>query len=407
MKLLHLNESYRLVGGAERYVLELGPLLRAHGHEALFAYADRHPDNWEIPGQPAYHIPALANGSTAELRGLAELIDREAPDVVTLHMIGNPAVLDVACRAAVAVQFVHSHSFYCPGGGKLLGRTGAICTRPYHPVACTLHMLADACGSRRPQAIRQSVRRVHRMLIAEPALSGYIVASSFMRGQLAAQGIPTGRVAVLPYFTDVAAGWEDYARALEAGRRLLFVGRLSPDKGLQGALRALSGLSTAWSLDVVGDGWYRPHLERLVARLGLGNHVRFHGWAAQADVRAFLSRSRLLILPSLWPEPFGIVGIEAMAQARPVVAFGVGGVREWLDDGETGWAIPAGDWAAFASRVEMLLAQPAEAARLGENGRRQVQARFSPETHVEGLVYWYGTIAGQTAARTGATSCES
>jgi len=97
----------------------------------------------------------------------------------------------------------------------------------------------------------------------------------------------------------------------------------------------------------------------------------------------------VVVVPSRWPEPFGIVGIEAMAHGRPVVAFGVGGIPEWLTDGVGGFVVPPADVATMAGRIVSVLANPAEAEAMALRGRARVLRDFSEEAHLAKLVPLY------------------
>ena len=94
----------------------------------------------------------------------------------------------------------------------------------------------------------------------------------------------------------------------------------------------------------------------------------------------------MVVVPSVWPEPFGIVGIEAMAYGKPVIAFDVGGISEWLEDGKTGFIIKLRDEAALAEKLNLLLQNPNLALRMGTQARESVEKRFVPDIHVERLL---------------------
>jgi glycosyltransferase involved in cell wall biosynthesis len=96
------------------------------------------------------------------------------------------------------------------------------------------------------------------------------------------------------------------------------------------------------------------------------------------------ARAALLAVPSVWPEPFGLVGLEAAGFGIPAIAFDVGGIREWLTDGVNGRLIAAGDAAEMGRAISALLQDPAERARLGA-GARAASARLSPEAHLSRL----------------------
>jgi glycosyltransferase involved in cell wall biosynthesis len=93
----------------------------------------------------------------------------------------------------------------------------------------------------------------------------------------------------------------------------------------------------------------------LSRELGLSDRVFFKGYVAQQELQAHFRDASLAVMSSVWPEPFGAAGLEAMRHGLPVVAFDAGGIKEWLVDGKNGFLIPWMDRAAFAARVEELL----------------------------------------------------
>jgi len=97
----------------------------------------------------------------------------------------------------------------------------------------------------------------------------------------------------------------------------------------------------------------------------------------------------VVVVPSRWPEPFGVVGIEAMAHGRPVVAFGVGGIPDWLADGVGGFIVPPADVATMADRIAAVLAHPTEAEAMALRGRARVLREFSEAAHLAKLLPLY------------------
>jgi len=108
-------------------------------------------------------------------------------------------------------------------------------------------------------------------------------------------------------------------------------------------------------------------------------------------------------MPSLWPEPFGLVGIEAGASGRPVVASSTGGVGDWLRDGVNGVLVEPGDARALARALNELLADPGRRRELGTAARETVAARFTPERHVAALREAYRTARAHWLAARGDT----
>ena len=153
---------------------------------------------------------------------------------------------------------------------------------------------------------------------------------------------------------------------------ILFVGQVIRGKGVDLLLEALARLRVPFEARILGDGNHRPYCERLCARLGLSDRVHFEGFVPRDQIKQFFLESTVLAVSSVWPEPFGLVGQEAMFHGLPVVAFDAGGIREWLFDGENGFLVPWKDTGHFAERIEQLLRDKDLARRLGRRGRELV-----------------------------------
>jgi glycosyltransferase involved in cell wall biosynthesis len=173
---------------------------------------------------------------------------------------------------------------------------------------------------------------------------------------------------------------------------VLFAGRVVPAKGLAVLVRAVARIDA--ELVVCGDGWQLGSLRRLARRLGIEERVTLRGWLSAAQLARELEDAAVVALPSLWPEPFGLVGIEAHLARRPVVASATGGVGEWLEDGVSGLLTPPGDVRALARALEELLGDPARCAAMGEAGRHSVLSRFTAEQHVASALAAYERARG-------------
>jgi glycogen(starch) synthase len=157
--------------------------------------------------------------------------------------------------------------------------------------------------------------------------------------------------------------------------RALCFGRLVDDKGFDIALHALTELPEVHILQA-GDGIARLNLERLALQLGVSDRVTFLGFVHPDSVHSLINQATMVVVPSR-REPFGLVAVETALMARPIVASGIGGIPEIVDDGETGYLVPAEDPAALAASVRRLIADPARAAQMGNLARERALARFS------------------------------
>jgi len=174
---------------------------------------------------------------------------------------------------------------------------------------------------------------------------------------------------------------------------LLVVGRLRIRKGVDVLLAAMPELRRrvpAARLLIAGDGEHRAALERAAAALGLGEAVSFLGRAGAPRVRRLLRGAAALVVPSIY-EGMPLVVLEAMAASLPVVASRVAGIPEVVEDGKTGWLVPPEDPASLAAALAAALADPAEARRRGEAGRRRLDERFRP---VHAARLWRRAVLG-------------
>jgi glycosyltransferase involved in cell wall biosynthesis len=112
----------------------------------------------------------------------------------------------------------------------------------------------------------------------------------------------------------------------------------------------------------------------------VAERVRFVGWCGAEEMEERYAQARIVVVPSVWPEPFGLVGIEAMAAGRPVVGIDRGGIRDWLAHGETGLRV-APQPGALADAVRCLLEERETTARMGAAARERWRALYSPEAH--------------------------
>ena len=188
---------------------------------------------------------------------------------------------------------------------------------------------------------------------------------------LASDGVEADRVHLIPPGVNPSlfeGPFEDPFSGV--GRpRVLFVGRLAPQKGVR-ALVAAAGLLEDESAQVllVGDGPERPALEREAERLGVNGRLHFVGFLAHERLPAVMSHADLLVLPSLYEE-LGTVLLEAMQAGLPIVASKTGGIPDVIEDGVNGMLVPPGDPKAIALAIDRLLANRDLARRLSEGAQ--------------------------------------
>jgi glycosyltransferase involved in cell wall biosynthesis len=262
-------------------------------------------------------------------------------------------------------------------------RQNRICTRPLG-LACQGVAYLERCMPRNPRAGIPIIRRTQALTALHRTWSELLAPSAFVRDLMLKNGFAREQVHVVPYFT--TSPHFSAASIAPIPGRLFCAARLVPEKGVDHLLRALAELSPPAHLVVAGEGPSRPDLERQAEVLSLRNRVQFAGLLGRSAIRQSFEEAEIVVVPSVWPETFGIVGIEAMAHARPVVAYDAGGIREWLAPDRVGLLVPRGDVPGLTAALRSLLADPKRREACGSEGRRIVEQRFLASHHLQRLL---------------------
>ena len=338
MKIVHLVIGGEVAGG-QIVALRLARAARERGHDVSFV----------SPSSGAFVELAQGEGFPVDVVPLGGALD--VPSLLRLR------------RALRGADVLHTHTHFSL---NVLGRIAGRLAR----VRVVAHMHIE-------NAFRAGRGRRAQVLLdnATARLCSAIVAvSDATRESLVRQGYPPGRLVTI--HNGIEPAQPAAPVRLAEGPIVLEVARLAEVKGQKQLIRALEQLdATAVFVgrDLEDGGRYEEELRRAAS----GRRVVFAGY--RDDVPALLAGCDVFCLPSTI-EGLPLVVLEAMAQARPVVATTVGGTAELVVDGETGVLVPAGDTAALADALEGLLRDPERARRLGEAGRRRVAAEFDADT---------------------------
>ncbi len=364
MRIAILNNNLGEAGGAERYTHDVATGLEQRNHQI--------------------YLRDLSGDVLGDL-------EKFNPEVVYLQNVFDSALTEGILAKYPTWRFIHDHQTYCPGSSKYWFRSNKICPRPFS-YGCAVQGFTQHCMSRRPAKIWRELSTRPKLLGATRNLRGLVVASQFMKEQLVLNQIPTEKITVNPLF--ISPDWEasiSSAQVTESSpSAILSIGRVFIEKGVEYLLRSCQLLVASYQLKIIGDGWDLERLKGLTKSLGLGDKVEFLGWLDHKEVARYLAGSRMLVVPSIWPEPFGIIGLEAMAWAKPVVAFDSGGISTWLRDGQNGFLVPRLDVSVMAKKIAQLLTDPTLATKLGQRGREIVRSEFTVARHVKVLEEVFG-----------------
>ena len=303
MRILHLADRLSDRGGADISLLGL-----------LEALSDRHElhlavgrdDGVVAPPCPASVVPGLDSRTRIDV-DIEPLLTRLRPDLVHVHNVVNPAVLEWAADRD-AVMTVQDHRFFCPGRGKWKA-DGRVCGDAMDRTVCADCFDDPSYFEDMLALTTERLEPLKRMRLT--------VLSAYMKGELIQVGVPAARITVVPPVT--------YRLDLEAPADgpscVLFVGRLVEAKGIRDAIDAWRRSGLELPLVAAGTGPLRRQVE--------AEGVEVLGWLDRRRLSAAYRRAAVVVMPSRWQEPFGLVGLEALTLGTPVVAWDSGGVCEW------------------------------------------------------------------------------
>ncbi len=416
MRIAIVTRNARVVGGVESYLDSVIPLLEAERHEiSLFCERDT-----PSTSQP---ISRGANATTWCVTEMGaqrsfESLRRWQPELIYSHGLADIEIEARALTLAPAIVFAHDYSATCISGTKAFAfpatspcmrRLGAGCVANFYP---------RRCGGLNPLTMFADLRDASRRLALLVSARAVLTASNYVRAEYLRNGLSPAVVHCIRYpiidrggVSPMTVG-ATYGASGASPLRLLFAGRMERLKGGMILLDALPLASAALSRSLVlafaGDGRARTEWTRRAKAITSSYpalRVEFTGWIDSTGLTTLFDSSDLLVVPSQWPEPFGLVGPEAGMRGLPAAAFATGGIPEWLTEGVNG-ALAHGELPTpteLADAIARCLRDPAQYALL-RRGAVEIAQRFSPERHLKALLNVIDRTLSQSSAAGGQRS---
>lgn len=383
MKILFVHERFGAWGGAEVNLLSTGRELKRRGHEVALLHGaptGREESVWEQSFSPVYGLTRKHNRPVVD-GALAEF----SPDVVYVHKMSDLEVIETLAEGVPpVVRMVHDHDLYCMRSYKYNPLTRNICQRPV-----STHCLFP-CGAfiaRKNSGFWPlrwvSYRAKKKELQLNRRFARMIIGSKYMREELLRNGFEEDQTAVLPPISKAIQ--PEPASSFGQRNLVVYAGQIIRGKGVDVLLEALAQVELPFECVIAGDGNHLPYCQEVCKKLGLEDRVKFLGFVSQEKLSEYYREASVAVLSSVWPEPFGAVGLEAMRYGVPVVAFDVGGIREWLVSAYNGFLVPWMDRLELASRIQQLLKDKSLAQQMGLRGQRLVSQKFDFANYISSL----------------------
>ncbi len=387
MNILIIHNSYQEAGGEDVVVAQESRLLERNGHR-VSTYKRSNDEIDDLSFRQRLGLISRivsANDSKVAVRGILRDLKPEIVHVHNTFAMVSPSVYEVCQEEGVpVVQTLHNYRLLCPAA--TFYRSAGPCEE------CVTHGLL--------RSVRYACYRESRVMSGAIALmlkthrsrqtwsgqiDAYIAISSFVKGKFVQAGFPASKIFVKHNFVD-----PDPGERSGPGDYALFLGRLSPEKGLSTLLQAWKRLPSAVPLVVAGDGPMRGRLEAEVASERLQS-VHFAGRLKRGEAHDALKKAAFLVVPSVWNEPFGMVVAEAFACGTPVLGAYAGAIQEMLDDQVTGLHFATGDPDALAKSVAWAWGHSPELVAMGKSARRVYEERYSANTNYDRLMTIYAS----------------
>lgn len=390
MHVLFVHEKFGAFAGAEANILAVANGLKQHRHAVAILHGQptgKKETAWRETFKLCFPLK-WANS-------IAEALTTFEPDIIYVHKLADVEVIKALFMSGCPlVRMVHDHDLYCLRSYKYNVFTREICQRaasPYCVFPCGAIVTRNPAGSFPLKWSSYTDKRQEIEL--NQKFERLVVGSQFMKNELVRNGFTSDKIEIYPPVPppDDSPVQSDFNER----NLIIYSGQIVRGKGVDVLLQSLALVREPFECFIFGDGNHRAHCEKLSRYLGLTSRVSFKGYVPPEELQSYYRGCSVAVVSSVWPEPFGAVGLEAMRYGVPVVAFDVGGIKEWLIDGYNGFLVPWMDRAVFAAQIEKLLRDKPLARLFGQNGRRMVTESYGFGKYLDNLENLFTRIACQ------------
>ena len=390
MKILLCHNFYQQRGGEDSGVLAVKGLLQQKGHEVIsYVEHSREIEKYGVLQKIGFFPRTVFSVRT--YRRLCRIAAQEKPDIAHVHNVFpllSPALYVALKRNGIPiVQTVQNFRLMCING--LFLRDERICERCRTGKFFSGFRFKCYRNSYTLSGLYALTIGSHRRWGTFNLIDRFAVVSQFAAMKIAESGVADiSKISILENF--LLTPLPEYGEADFANPYIVYMGRLSREKGIFTLLKAVGGLPSL-RLKVMGSGPLREAIEEYIRHHRLGN-VEMLGFVDGEEKYRILRGALCCVVPSEWYETFGFVVIESAAVGTPVVASRIGGLTGIISDGETGFFFAPGNSAELRDKLKVLAASPELVRNIGRQARQRAQARHTSDAHYETLMNIYGSV---------------
>jgi len=395
VKIVLVHNTYQQPGGEDAVFEQEQQMLLHAGHQVI-TYCR---SNWDVDSYSGIRRIGLAKRTiwaSDTRQEFLQLLRREKPDVVHVHntfVMISPSIYSACCEAMVpVVQTLHNYRLLCPAATFF--RDGKVCEECME--GSLWQGVKHACyhNSHSATAIVALMLATHRLRDTwKREISCFVALSEFARNKFVQGGLPQEKIFVKPNFV-----YPDPGARTGDGDYALFVGRLSPEKGVNTVLAAWKLLPLSIPIVIIGGGPDQEQLKAEAASSGLTN-IHFKGQMPREQTLAAINKARFVVISSEWYETFCMAIAEAFACSTPVICSRMGVMEELVSDGRTGLHFTPSDPDDLALKVQWAWTHPEETRAMGNTARAEYEAKYTAKTNYPQLIEIYQR-AVQGLART-------
>ncbi len=397
MKILQINHTYERVSGAESCMYSTIDLLAKNHEVYLFAVGEKcvNSDKKLVIAESNFLVNLFRKFffSRKINKALKGYIKEVKPDIIHLHNSYkySISILKAFDGSIPVVQTIHDYGIICPTSWGVTKDKLQVCScveginikcmrhciKPWHFLSCYL-------------------RNKKRIALTKEKVAFFIAPSKKLKGYLEAFGFRN--VVYLPHFLDLNF-WKTTKQDREEGL-ILYVGAITPNKGIDYLIEAMPNIQREVEkarLRIVGIGSEREKLEKRAKELNIT--IEFTGKLKPEQVLEEYNKAKVFVMPSVWLEQFGMVGIEAMASGLPVVGSNIGGIPDWLVDGKTGYLVTPKDSNGIAEKTIKLLKDKELWSELSKNAIKRA-GRYNDQDFKADLENIYKEAMNQSRKKT-------